>query len=305
MPIPTYITLNNKTKMPVIGLGTWKSPPHRVGEAVKCAITEFGYRQIDCATVYGNEKEIGRTFKDIFAKTTIKRDDIFVTSKVWNNMHRRAKVSQACLKTLSDLQIDYLDLYLIHWGIAKGMVRLDNVPVRETWEAMEELVKEGLVKSVGVANFTGPMLVDLLTYAKIKPAMNQIELHPYNQQSRLVEFCLNHGIAVTAYSPLGTPGNIKTGNIANAATQPILIADKHIITIAHNHHKTPAQVLIRWAIQRGTVVIPKSVTPEKIKANIQVFDFKLTDTEMKTISGLDRQHRFVDPWDWWGIPYFD
>lgn len=291
--------------MPVIGLGTWKSPPHKVGEAVRYAITECGYRQIDCAAVYDNEKEIGKVLKDIFSANKIKRKEIFITSKLWNNMHRYASVKKACLKTLSNLRLDYLDLYLVHWGVAKGMIKLDKVPIRETWEAMEELKKEGLVQAIGVANFTGPMLIDLLTYAKIKPAMNQIELHPYNQQTRLVEFCQSQNIAVTAYSPLGSLGNIKAGNIANAADQPIVIEDENIITIANNHHKTPAQILIRWAIQRGTVVIPKSVTPEKIKTNINVFNFKLINKEMKSIARMERGHRFLDPWDWWRIPYFD
>jgi diketogulonate reductase-like aldo/keto reductase len=163
---------------------------------------------------------------------------------------------------------------------------------------MEELVSSGLVKAIGVANFTAPMIFDLLSYAKIQPAVNQIELHPYLQQQELVDYCAHNNIVLTAYSPLGSPGNFKEKGL------PVIAEDKTIIEIAGSHNKSPAQVLIRWGIQRGTVVIPKSTHPERIKENIEVFDFELSAAEMKTIAGLNKNLRFVDAWSWWKIPYF-
>lgn len=313
------ITLNTGTKMPIIGLGTWKSEPTKVGQAVEYALLEADYKHVDCAAIYRNEQEIGQAFNQVFTAERIKREDIFITSKLWNTNHAKANVEKACRQTLKDLQLDYLDLYLMHWGLAiasddeqtgrnmrgepldkNGFLITVPISVRETWEAMEVLVQKGLVKNIGVANFTAPMLVDLLSYAKILPAVNQIELHPYNAQTNLVEFCQYKNIIVTAYSPLGRPGVIK-----EIGTELLLIEDPNILAIAKTHGKSPAQVLIRWAMQRNTIVIPKSTNPENIKANINVFDFELSEQEMASISKLDRKHRYVNPSDWWKIPYFD
>jgi len=307
-----YITLNNSQKMPVLGLGTWKSPPNKVGEAVSYAIEECGYKHIDCASIYGNEKEIGNVFGKIFSSKVIKREEIFVTSKLWNDSHAKADVEVACKKTLSDLQLDYLDLYLIHWAVASpkglggdpvdknGMIITSPISIQETWQAMEDLLSTGLVKSIGVANFTGPMLIDLLTYAKIIPAVNQIELHPYNQQTKLVQYCRDKTITVTAYSPLGSPANNK-----RQEHPPRLFDDDVIVSLSDKYKKTPAQILIKWAVQRGTIAIPKSVTPLNIKNNSEIFDFNLSSDDMEEVSKLDRRYRFVDPSEWWGIPYFD
>lgn len=307
------LKLNSGYEMPVVGLGTWKAPADKAGEAVEYALMEAGYKHIDCAPIYLNEPEIGRAFNKVFASGKVKREDVFITSKLWNTMHAHDDVITACKQTLKDLQLEYLDLYLMHWGIAQpkdmgnepvdadGFTKLTNVSVRETWEAMEELVKLGLVKSIGVCNFTGPQLIDLLTYSKIKPALNQIELHPYLQQKHLVEFCHHNDVAVTAYSPLGSPGNVMARN----DNEPILIKDPVVIEIAKQHNKSVQQVLIRFAMQRGLVVIPKSTTLAYIKSNLEVFDFELTKADMTSIAKLERKHRFVNPANWSKIAYFE
>ena len=187
-----YLKLNDGNSIPTLGLGTWKSDKNLVGNVVKFALTKAGYNHIDCAAIYRNEPEIGEVFKEVIGKQ-IKRDKIFITSKLWNTMHSPKDVEKACKKTLSDLGLKYLDLYLMHWGIAfrknSDNTKPAPIPIQETWQAMEKLVKKGLVKSIGICNFTTMMLIDLLTYAKIKPVINQIELHPYNTQEKIIVFC--------------------------------------------------------------------------------------------------------------------
>lgn len=301
------MTLSDGNSIPILGLGSWMSAPHAVGNAVEFAITTASYRHIDCASAYGNEKEIGTSLAAAFAK--VKRKEIFITSKLWNSFHRSKNVERACKQTLSDLNLDYLDMYLMHWGIAfkpggplepigkDGKVITEDVPIRETWQAMEDLVKKGLVKSIGVANFTTAMLLDLLTYARVKPVMNQIELHPYNAQTDLIEFCKYKHVAVTAYSPLARQGAI-------GGKEPRLFDEPLIARIARRHKKTHAQVVLRWAIQRGTIAIPKSTTPERIMENKDIFDFALTGEDMEHMTSLNRNYRFVDPILFWKIPYF-
>lgn len=299
------IKLNSGYDIPTLGLGTWKSMPNQVGQAVRYALTEAGYIHIDGAMIYRNEPEVGKVYAEVFK--SIKREDIFITSKLWNTNHASQNVEAACRQTLQDLQLDYLDLYLMHWGVAfkhgdelepmqNGKAVTEKVSIRETWEAMENLVKLGLVRSIGVANFTTMMLHDLMTYATITPAMNQIELHPYNAQQSLVDYCRGLGIAVTAYSP--------TGRMGVELNTTRLHEDPVVKKIAAKHKKSVAQILINWAIERSTVVIPKSITPARIKENIEVFDFQLDETDMKELAMLDKGLRYVDPSDWWGIPYF-
>ncbi|HYF05292.1 MAG TPA: aldo/keto reductase [Patescibacteria group bacterium] len=313
------LTLNSGYEMPLLGLGTWKSKPGSVEEAVRVALLEAKYAHIDGAAIYSNEQEIGGVYKDVFGSGKRRREEVFITSKLWNSEHKTADVRVACEKTLRELDLEYLDLYLMHWGIAiphnpdpnatygpmgeqlneQGYLVTENVAIQETWRAMEELVRAGLVKSIGVSNFTGPMLVDLLSYAHIPPAVNQVEMHPYLPQHALLEYCTYKNIVVTAYSPLGSPGN------HGPKGKPDMMADPNITSIAKGHKKTPAQVLIRWAIQRGTTVIPKSVTPSRIIENAQVFDFALTESEMRTLNTLGKNFRYANATEWWKLPYFD
>ena len=307
-----YIDLNNGTKMPQLGLGTWNSEPGDVGKAIKFAIVEAGYKHIDCAPVYRNEPEIGEAFAEIFSGD-IQREDIFITSKLWNNAHHEEDVESTCRQTLADLKLDYLDLYLIHWGVsvkkAEGVDggeqwALDRVPIAETWAAMESLVEIGLVKSIGVSNFTAVLLNDLLAYANIPPAMNQIELHPYNAQDRLVQFCHENNVAVTAYSPLGRPGQpMHNSDMKNKMLT--LVKNPVVLEIAEAVKKTPAQVLLRFEIERGIVCIPKSTHEGRIKENIDVFDFELSDEQTENLLKLDCKFRFVNPVTWKWMPYFD
>jgi len=299
----TDFTLNNSSKTPALGMGTWKIPNESAEAAVTHALVEAGYRHIDCAAIYGNEKGIGQAFGKVFGDGKIKREDVFVTSKLWNTEHHPDNVEKACRQTLKDLQLDYLDLYLIHWGIAfqpggdsepldkDGWAITEPVSIRETWEAMERLVEKGLVKSIGVSNFTVTMLLDLLTYAKTKPAVNQIELHPYLPQTALVDFCKRYDILPVAYCPLVRGGldDFKQGVVGE---------------LAKKYGKTPAQILLNWAVARGTGAIPKTVTPERMTENLAIFDFELTLAEQEQVAALDKNERVCNPAVWWRVPYF-
>ena len=288
--------------LPALGLGTWKAAPGEVGSAVNAAL-ELGYRHIDCASIYGNEAEIGVALAAAQHDGLVPREELWITSKLWNDCHAPGQVRPALEQTLRDLQLEHLDLYLIHWpvvhrhgvvipGLAAEQIPLEQLPLHETWGAMEALVDAGLVRHIGVSNCSTVKLSDLLPHCRIKPAMNQIERHPWLQQHSLLNFCRQEGIAVTAYAPLGS---------ATAKGPAPLLLDPVISTIATAHDASPAQVLLAWGLACNTAVIPKSVHRERLAANLAAAQLHLSPAELEQIAALDRHHRFVDG-SFWELP---
>ncbi len=286
-----YVTLNTDYKMPVIGLGTWKSAEEKIYQAVRWAI-KAGYQHVDCAAVYGNEETVGQALHDAVAEGDIERKNLFVTSKLWNTAHKPADVRPALEQSLKDLQTDYLDLYLIHWPIAEDPLSGEalDIPQEETWAEMEKAQKDGLVRSIGVSNFTQTKLKDLMDKAEIMPAVNQVEIHPYLAQNDLVEFCRENQIVVTAYAPLGSGDRPDT---MKEAGEPSLLADQVVADIAKKNSATPAQVLIAWGLTRGLVEIPKSVQFDRIEENLGALNVTLDDDDMKRLNAIDETFRFV------------
>lgn len=291
----------NGDNIDAIGLGTWKSDPGEVGQAVEAAL-EAGYRHIDCAAIYRNEAEVGAALARVFARGEIRREDVHITSKLWNNAHLKDDVEPALKKTLSDLGLDYLDLYLIHWPVAfrpglegfpeseSDFLTPDQAPISETWEAMLAARDQGLTRHVGVSNFSIRKLDRLAAAGDEMPEMNQVELHPYLQQDELLAWCREHDVLVTAYSPLGSsdrPDSMK------GEDEPSLLENEVIGEIAENHGASPAQILIAWAVARDTIVIPKSTSPERIRQNLESADIDLDDTDMDRIRALDRHYRYI------------
>lgn len=283
----------NGDQLPSIGLGTWLSKKDEVYSAVVEAI-QIGYRHIDCAYIYQNEAEIGEALKYVIQSRIVKREDLFITSKLWNSDHAPDRVEAAIRKSLNNLQLDYLDLYLIHWPVAfkaghehansvSDLVSLTEIPISYTWQAMEEVLGRGLTKHIGVSNFNITKLKQLLNNCTVKPEVNQVELHPYFQQNELVRFCEDNEILVTAYSPLGSRHLV---NSDEGITNEELVK-----AIAQKHKCLPTQVLLAWGMQRGTSVIPKSVNSNRIKDNFESLNVELDAVDFIELGTLDRNKR--------------
>jgi alcohol dehydrogenase (NADP+) len=291
--------------MPLLGLGTWKSDPGLVGSAVREAIRQ-GYRHIDCASIYGNEREIGAAIGEAIASGEVTREELWITSKLWCNSHGRENVEPALRRTLEDLQLDWLDLYLIHWPVAidptvgfpsSASEVLPPSPerLRATWAGMEAALDAGLTRHIGVSNFSVRKLQDLMQHARIKPEVNQVELHPLLQQPDLLVFCRAEGIHLTAYSPLGSgdrPAQLK------AADEPVLLENPVIAAIAAEHGCSAAQVLLAWHLCRGVSTIPKSVRSARLRENLAAASLELSAAELERIAALDQGVRLVDGSFW-------
>lgn len=298
--------------LPAVGFGLWKIDKPDTANLVHAAV-EAGYRHLDSAADYGNEKEAGEGIKSALAAGLCQREELWVTSKLWNTYHRSEHVRAACEKTLSDLGLDYLDLYLIHFPIALKFVdfderyppewffdpdaeaprmEIDPVPLHQTWAAMEDLKESGLVKHIGVCNYNSALLHDLMAYAKQKPEVLQVEAHPYLSQERLIKLAQDYGITVTAFSPLGALSYV---SLDMAAENESVLETDAVKIAAARLGKTPAQVVLRWGVQRGTAIIPKTARKERLKENLALFDFELSAEEMQAISALNSNRRFNDP----------
>lgn len=308
MACDKFLTFNNGIKMPALGIGTWQAPENEVEDALNLAL-EAGYRHIDCAPVYMNEKVIGRVLKSWIDAGKLTREELFITTKLPPPALKAEMVESLLTKSLEDLQLSFVDLYLIHtpFGVffdpSKGEFLKDEGGVAidpstdhvAIWKSMEAVLEKGLTRSIGVSNFNKKQIQRILDNCKVPPANLQIEHHVYLQQKDLIDFCKAKGIAVTAYAPLGSKGVANLNKAAGIERQlPDLMDIEEVKTIAAAHGKTPAQILLRWIIERGLSAIPKSTNPQRLKQNLDIFDFSLTPAEVERINALDANIRVCD-----------
>jgi 2,5-diketo-D-gluconate reductase A len=269
MPTTPTIRLNDNRTMPQLGYGVWRvsndEAATSVGEALKA-----GYRSIDTASIYENEEGVGKAI----AATDVPRDELFITTKLWNNSHNPDAALKAFDESLTRLRLDFVDLYLIHWPVAGSEAYVD------AWRTLIRLREEGRAKSIGVSNFNIPHLQRIIAETGVTPAVNQIEVHPRFQQRELREFHVANGIATESWGPLG---------------QGSLVTNEELATIGRKYGKTPAQVILRWHLDHGLIAIPKSVTPSRIRENLDVFDFKLDAEDMRVIEWMDDKSGRVGP----------
>ncbi|CAF0952869.1 unnamed protein product [Adineta ricciae] len=285
------LQMNNKVEIPRLALGTYATSNEEISNVIETALS-VGYRHLDCAWIYGNEKGIGDGLTNQLKKGEIKRTDVFITGKLWCSFFKTERVRQQCIKSINDLQCQYLDLFLIHWPFAfidqdpnkneeNKFIVADDVDFVDTWKAMEALVDEGLVKSIGVSNFTEEQLERVLNMCKYKPVVNQVEIHPYCPQIELEKFCKKHDIILEAYAPLGAkerPWKTKD--------DPEVLEDKTIKSLADKYHVHPAAILLHYIIDRDIVCVVKSASPQRIKDNFDLFQghpFKLSQEDFDTI----------------------
>ncbi|MFY0599658.1 MAG: aldo/keto reductase [Cyclobacteriaceae bacterium] len=289
----------NGDEMPILGLGTFRSDPGEIGRVVTKAI-EVGYRHFDCAAFYGNEQEIGEAINEAIDEGIVEREDLWITSKLWNDSHLKDDVMPALEKTLENLDLDYLDLYLMHWPVAQKKGKIwpeepgdflswDAAPLEETWEGMEDGVDDGLVKHIGVCNFNSKALQLIIDSAWIPPEVNQVELHPFLPQISLYDYCRSSGIAMTAFGPLGAPYRQlePSGKIS-----PVLMDNNTVLEIAEKHDCTSAQVLIAWSLARKVSVIPKTTKEDRLKENFEAINIKLDREDLRNLALLSK-YRYV------------
>ena len=266
--VQRFYTFSNGVKIPSMGFGTAGTDAETTIHAI-CSAVEAGYRHIDTATIYGNEKSVG----DGIRSCGLDRKDLFLTSKLWNDDQGYKNTYRAFEKSLELLQTDYLDLYLIHWPIPKKYKERWQEVNLESWTAMEELYEKGRIRAIGVSNFQPKHLLPLMQKARIQPMADQLELHPGCHQEAAVDFCHSHNMVVEAWSPLMHGGAIGL---------------PELVTLAEKYNKSTAQICLRWSLQRGILPLPKSVTPERIRSNLDVFDFELTQEDMQLVDALRR-----------------
>lgn len=292
------VKLNNGLEMPVFGLGTFLAKDNDGEIAVKNAI-DCGYRHFDTAYFYQNEAQVGKAIRDKIAEGVITREDVFVVTKLWNIHHAKDKVEYACRKSLENLGLDYIDLYLMHLPVAykfvdddtlmpkdeTGKLMLSDIDYLETYKAMEKLVKLGLVKSIGVSNFNSEQIERVLENCEIKPVTNQVECHPALNQKKLIQFCKDRDITLTAYCPLARPNPEEK--------KPDFVYSEKTKAIAEKYNKTPAQIVLRYLIDIGAIPIPKSSNKGRIEENFNVFDFKLSEEDISVMDSFNTGERLV------------
>ena len=284
-----YYTFENGTKMPKIGLGTFTMKTDSDKKMFQRAILELNYQHLDTASFYQNQTEIGESLQTLFKKSNYPREKLFITSKLWN--HQKNNIEENLKKTLKELQLDYIDCLLIHWPFSQNELgknaKPKKIPLFKIWKEMENCVKKGLCKNIGLSNFNCQIILDLLTYCEIKPCCNQIELHPFLNQKRLVDFLLSVGIVPVAYCPIGRPYMV--------GDQDNVLKDSLVLKLAQKYAKSPAQIVLNWALRRGHVVIPKSSDFSRLKENIQAGDFVMDDKDFDDVTLLNRNFRILDP----------
>lgn len=291
--------------MPALGLGTWKSAKGEIYQTIRTAL-EIGYRHFDCAFIYGNEEEIGSAIADAIKNNEVKREDLWITSKLWNNRHRTEDVQPAIEASLKNLQLDYLDLYLVHWPVALAydvnypqkaddLISLNELPLSETWQAVIALKEKGLARHIGVSNFSIRKINQLRDETGVLPEALQVELQPFNQQNDLLAFTEQNNIALTGFCPLGSADRPASRVSPN---EPKLFENKTILNIAQEKGCSPAQVMLAWAVNRGTSVIPKSVNPERLKENLAAADIVFSAGQMDRMHELDKHYRYIKG-DFW------
>eukprot|EP00252_Welwitschia_mirabilis_P008823 TRINITY_DN21023_c0_g1_i1.p1 TRINITY_DN21023_c0_g1~~TRINITY_DN21023_c0_g1_i1.p1 ORF type:complete len:352 (+),score=55.96 TRINITY_DN21023_c0_g1_i1:518-1573(+) len=317
-----YFVLNTGQRIPAVGLGTWQADGNMCTEAVRAAL-KVGYRHFDCAHLYGNEVEVGQALKEALngGIPGLRRDDIFVTSKLWCTTNAPKRVETSLRVCLKNLGLTYLDLYLVHWPVSFSFGDATDPPrkpggewktmrLKATWQAMECLVEKGLVSAIGVSNFSVQQIQELLSFAKIVPAVNQVELHPLWRQDELLKFCQSKGIHVSAHTPLGVPAGNPLNDCGSSGEEECetprivfrrcrsvhlpMLKSSIISGIAARLHKTPEQVILRWGLQRGTSVLPRSLKPDRIKTNFDIFNWTLSEDDWKKINSLEPQYRLID-----------